>query len=204
MEISLLRYFLNKEVCELFRPQNRIRPIRFFSSLFNRMENEALSLTTVAVVNSTTKKNKIFVLLADDDSDDRELFEEAITEINTSIQVLTVEDGLQLMKVLNEKNSPLPDILFLDLNMPGKSGKECLKEIKNDARLKEVPVIIYSTSAHNKDINETHAFGANLYIRKPNTFPGLINVIKKVFSLDLEKYKSNQSMQNFVVSTDTD
>ena len=150
-----------------------------------------------------TAQGKVLVMLADDDKDDREFFEEVVTEINSTILVQGVKDGLELMEVLNKKNTLLPAILFLDLNMPGKNGKECLKEIKNNSRLKDMPVVIYSTSALGKDIRDTHSLGANLYISKPNNFNAAISMIKKVFSLDMEKHKPNPSMHNYILSLDT-
>ena len=105
-----------------------------------------------------------------------------------------------LLAVLNMVNEPLPDIIFPDLYMPGKSGKDCLREIKNYSRLKNVPVIIYSTSVNLRDINDTHSIGANLNIRKPDTFTGLIAVIKKVFCLNLENYKPGPSRNNYLLS----
>ncbi|MES2777625.1 MAG: response regulator [Bacteroidota bacterium] len=185
-------------------PDIQLAPYRFFASLLDRIKDRSpLSVASAEVIKESTQTKNIRVLLADDDSDDRELFEEVITGISTQIQLQSVEDGLQLMTTLHAENERLPDIIFLDLNMPGKSGKDCLREIKNNDRLKDVPVIIYSTSFNLKDINDTHAIGANLYIRKPNTFTGLIDVIKKVLSLNLEEYNPRPSRNNYFLSTDT-
>ena len=95
------------------------------------------------------------VLLADDDEDDRLLFRDAFNEIKIKTNVNTVNDGVELMKILNQKNSLLPHILFLDLNMPRKTGMECLLEIKNTGNLKDIPIAIYSTSASEEDIEES-------------------------------------------------
>ncbi|MEJ7588012.1 MAG: response regulator [Ferruginibacter sp.] len=96
----------------------------------------------------------------------------------------------------------LPDIVFLDLNMPGKNGKECLKEIKENPRFKALPVIIYSTSAHTKDIMDTHSTGANLYIRKPSSMRGLISVIRRVFLLELETLRQNPPLNSYFITPD--
>jgi CheY-like chemotaxis protein len=141
----------------------------------------------------------IRVLLADDDDDDRELFEEIISVVNPAIQLQTAVDGLQLMNMLNRENIPLPDVIFLDLNMPGKNGKECLREIKKDKKLQDIPVIIYSTSSYPKDIAETHLSGAQLYISKPGTFSDLESVIKKVFALDFRTLDPHPPINNFVI-----
>ena len=173
----------------------------FFATISDRLKN-TITYSTPSPGASQQGSNAIMIIIADDDSDDRLLFTEAISEINTTIQIQSVDGGLPLMQLLTAANAALPDIIFLDLNMPGKNGKECLKEIKNNLRLKDVPVIIYSTSATTKDINDTHTAGANLYIRKPNTFTGLIEVIKKVFSLDLEQFTSTPAKNNFVLGMD--
>ena len=86
------------------------------------------------------------LLLADDDIDDCTFFEDALEELPISATLLTVNDGVQLMNYLSAKSDNLPDALFLDLNMPRKSGFECLSEIKLINKLKDLPVIIFSTS----------------------------------------------------------
>lgn len=175
----------------------------YFASIMEKIMN-TFEHSLVTNVNHGIKSTpgKILVMLADDDKDDREFFEEVVTEINSTIHVHGVKDGLELMEALNEKNKVLPDILFLDLNMPGKNGKECLKEIKNCSRLKDMPVVIYSTSSLGKDIRDTHSLGANLYISKPNNFNSAITMIKKVFSLDMENHKPNPHMRNYILSVD--
>src|SRR4051812_4354327 len=103
------------------------------------------------------------VMLADDDPDDRLLFKDAIGEISKDIAIHTLAGGVELMAHLNDPQNPLPDLIFLDLNMPRKNGFESLEEIRQNARLKSLCVIIYSTSSQFKDILETLNKGANLY-----------------------------------------
>jgi CheY-like chemotaxis protein len=179
------------------------RMVNFFASVIHKLSNN-LATGEVNSENTAEKtgSGQVLIILADDDKDDREFFEEVVTEINSAIHVKGVKDGLELMEVLNEKDNLLPDILFLDLNMPGKNGKECLTEIKNNSRLKDMPIVIYSTSALGKDIRDTHALGANLYISKPNNFNTAISMIKKVFSLDMENHKPNPDMDNYIISAD--
>ena len=113
------------------------------------------------------KENKILnLLLADDDQDDRFFFQKALDTLEFSSYLKTVRDGEQLMKYLNEYSESLPDVLFLDLNMPKKNGSECLKEIKENDKLKALPVVIYSTS-HNETIADVlYSQGAHYYIKK--------------------------------------
>lgn len=121
----------------------------------------------------------LHILLVDDDEGDRILFKEAFAELKIKTIVRTLNDGIQLMKWLCVKYIRLPDFLFLDLNMPRKNGIECLKEIRNNERLKEIFIAIYSTSNNEKDLEESFTSGANIYIRKPNNFNTLKEVLEK-------------------------
>lgn len=122
------------------------------------------------------EENSLHILLADDDEADRLLFTEAFSEIKIKTIVNTVNNGLQLMEWLNTESTCLPQLVFLDLNMPGKNGLQCLKEIRSDERLKDIFVAIYSTSENRKDMEETFLNGANIYITKPADF----NMLKRV------------------------
>jgi CheY-like chemotaxis protein len=131
-----------------------------------------------------TETAALKILLADDDVDDRDLFKEAVSMINPEINVTAVEDGEQLMDELLQQKT-LPDVIFLDLNMPRKNGKECLQEIKQHHHLQHVPVLIYTTSVNKKDVDETYAFGAKYFIRKPNSFGELKSILHNVLRMDL-------------------
>lgn len=139
------------------------------------------------------------VLLADDDVDDRELFAEAIEESGAKVKLDFAEDGDQLLQKL-ENISQLPHLIFLDLNMPNKNGKECLAEIRRNEKLKDIPVIIYSTSSSDFDINETFEKGANLYISKPYSFKELVKIARQVLTIDWEYRKPGHSRAKFVFS----
>src|SRR5690606_1498089 len=109
---------------------------------------------------------KCNLLLADDDEDDRAFFKEALDELFISVKLTTVNDGVELMGFLSESGN-LPDILSLDLNMPRKSGFECLKEIKKMERLKHLTVIVFSTSLDMEIVDLMYEIGASYYIQKP-------------------------------------
>ena len=128
------------------------------------------------------------ILLADDDPDDRMFFSDAISAVGQKANLTMVKDGSKLMDHLAAPGIALPDILFLDLNMPFKNGFQCLSEIRCDSRLKDIFVIIYSTTSNPKEVDETFAKGANLFIHKPNTFTELKRMLAKVFELDLTQY----------------
>ncbi len=142
----------------------------------------------------------LHILLADDDEDDRLFFKEAFDEIKIKTRVETVNDGVELMKYLNAKDVVLPHILFLDLNMPLKSGLECLKEIRESKALKDLSVAIYSTSGSEEDIEKTFVKGANVYIKKPNDFTTLKRVLSEVISINWQYHTSGLNKENFLLS----
>jgi CheY-like chemotaxis protein len=139
------------------------------------------------------------ILLADDDKDDNILFQEILDELDLATQLETANDGEHLMQLLNEKEL-LPDILFLDLNMPRKNGFECLSEIKRAEKLKRLPVIIFSTSFETEAINLLHKNGAHYYIRKPNDFTQFKKIIYQALTLTLQKDILQPSREKFVLT----
>jgi CheY-like chemotaxis protein len=140
------------------------------------------------------------IMLADDDPDDRLLFKDAISEISKDIAIHTLSGGVELMAHLNDHQNPLPDLIFLDLNMPRKNGFECLEEIRLNPRLKTLCVIIYSTSSQFKDILETLNKGANLYFTKPYNFQELVARLQKIFTLNWDEFTPPGSIEKFVLS----
>ncbi len=120
------------------------------------------------------------ILLADDDEGDRLLFVKALKDLKINANVNTLSDGVELMEYLMKEDTVPPFLLFLDLNMPCKNGLECLKEIRAIERLHVMPVAIYSTSSTEADIEKTFLSGANVYIKKPNDFASLKEVLHKV------------------------
>jgi CheY-like chemotaxis protein len=134
----------------------------------------------------------IHILLADDDESDRLLFIEAFEELEINTFVSTVNNGVQLMEVLNMENIKLPQLLFLDLNMPRKNGLECLKEIRNNKNL-------YSTSDSEKDVEETFLKGANIYITKPNSFKMLKQVLEKAVFTTIKYQEKIMDRENFLL-----
>jgi CheY-like chemotaxis protein len=139
------------------------------------------------------------ILLADDDKDDGLLFQQILEEIPLSTQLATVNNGEQLMQLLNEKEQ-LPDILFLDLNMPRKNGFECLSEIKRTKKLQQLPVIIFSTSYEPAMVDLLYKNGAEYYIRKPNDFTRFKKIISEVLALTAPKDISQRTREKFVLS----
>ena len=110
-----------------------------------------------------------------------------------------MNDGIQLMDYLGKKNAPLPHLLFLDLNMPRKSGMECLTEIKKNEKLKDLPVVIFSTSSNDAIMRTLFQSGAHIYIRKPGDFKQLKEVIYSAIPIAAEKVFST-SRVNYVLN----
>jgi len=105
-----------------------------------------------------------------------------------------------LVSTLKDPAEPKPDIVFIDINMPVKGGKQALEEIKSDEKLKEIPAVMLSTSNHPNEIEETFNKGANLFVQKPSSFSGFILILKKVFILHWTKALVNPVKNIFFVS----
>ncbi|MFA9187740.1 response regulator [Flavobacterium sp. FBOR7N2.3] len=145
------------------------------------------------------QKDFILITLADDDEDDRLFFTEAFDELKINTVVNTVNDGVALMNFLNAPESILPNIIFLDLNMPLKSGIECLKEIKENPKFSDIVIAIYSTSSSEEDIENTFVLGANIYIKKPNNFGKLKDVLSEVVTINWQYITSGLNKDNFLL-----
>jgi CheY-like chemotaxis protein len=128
----------------------------------------------------------MYILLADDDDDDLLLIRNALSETGIDHHLQTVNNGEDLLHYLrrdapyNYMNAPYPDIIMLDLNMPRKDGREALKELKSDPKLKRIPVVVFSTSKSNEDILNCYDFGANSFITKPDVYSDLVKVLSNV------------------------
>ncbi|GAB1542669.1 response regulator [Scytonema sp. NUACC21] len=127
------------------------------------------------------------ILMAEDDEDDRMLVREALTESRLTHELYTVTDGEELMDYLHQRGkyadkniAPRPCLILLDLNMPKKDGREALKEIKADSNLRQIPIVVLTTSKAEEDIHSTYDLGANSFIIKPATFASLVEVMKAI------------------------
>src|SRR4051794_29592730 len=142
--------------------------------------------------------SQIHLMLADDDTDDCIFFKDALADLKISAILTTAKDGVELMKVLTTQH--LPEVLFLDLNMPRKNGLECLSEIKQNPILKDLPVIIFSTSFDKDVVDLLHERGAHYYIRKPAEFSKLKQLIHTSLSLVANANKSQPGRDRFVLN----
>ena len=140
------------------------------------------------------------ILLADDDTDDCIFFKEALEELPLSTHFTAVHDGEQLMQLLTKETNELPHVLFLDLNMPRKNGFECLSEIKLNKKLKQLPVIMFSTSFELEVVNLLYKNGAQYFIRKPSEFSQFKKIIQKTLTLIGQENISQPTRENFVLT----
>lgn len=141
----------------------------------------------------------IYILLSDDDEADRLLFAEAFSELKINTIIRTLNDGIQLMELLNTTNDKLPHLVFLDLNMPIKNGLQCLKEIRSNQKFDDIFIAIYSTSSNEKDIEDTFRNGANIYITKPSEFNFLKQVLEKAVMTTYRYRDNSMKKENFIL-----
>lgn len=119
-------------------------------------------------------------MIVDDDDDDIELFCEALREIDQKIQCISAANGEEALNKLSKEDALLPDYIFLDLNMPRLNGKQCLRRLKNSLKLRDIPVIIYTTSKLKEDVEETKQLGASSFLTKPNRAKDLRTAITSI------------------------
>ncbi len=139
------------------------------------------------------------LLLADDDLDDCAFFKEVLEELRIPTNLTIINDGVELISYLAKNSNNLPDVLFLDLNMPLKNGFECLSELRMDEKLKHLPVIIFSTSFDIAVVNSLYEKGANYYVRKPAEFIKLKKVVQAVLDLISKKSHILSSKEDFIL-----
>jgi CheY-like chemotaxis protein len=145
------------------------------------------------------QEDYILITLADDDEDDRLFFTDAFDEMKIKTVVNTVNNGRELIEFLDHPESVLPNIIFLDLNMPILNGIECLKEIKLNDRFKDIAVAIYSTSSSEADVENTFILGANIYIKKPSSFNDLKKILSDVVTINWQYHINGLNKDNFLL-----
>lgn len=141
----------------------------------------------------------ILITLADDDEDDRLFFIEAFDELKINTVVNTFKNGRELLNFLELPETVLPNILFLDLNMPILDGIDCLKEIKKHDKYKDIVIAIYSTSSSEGDIENTFVLGANIYIKKPSDFNDLKKILLNAVTINWQYHTNGLNKDNFLL-----
>lgn len=145
------------------------------------------------------QKDYILITLADDDEDDRLFFTDAFDELKINTIVNTFKNGKELLDFLEHPESVLPNIIFLDLNMPILNGIDCLKEIKKNAKFNNIAIAIYSTSSSDQDVENTFVLGANIYIKKPSDFNTLKKILSDVVTINWQYHTSGLNKDNFLL-----
>lgn len=149
-------------------------------------------------------QNEPYILMADDDEDDSLFMIAAFKAVGLIGAIRRVNNGVEIIMCLKElihNNAMLPALIILDLNMPQKDGKDVLKIIKSDKRLKEIPIIIYSTSSMRQDILESYKLGCNGYIVKPNSYAEIEKIAEKIkaFFIDTTREPGEKSSALFTL-----
>lgn len=123
----------------------------------------------------------LICLLIDDDPDDREIFALALEEVDKSCRLVTAKSGGEAIELLKNDPTFVPNFIFLDLNMPLMDGKECLSELKKIDHINRTPIIIFSTSSYDKDVEDTKRLGASYFLTKPSSIKALTNFLIEIF-----------------------
>ncbi|WP_121354708.1 response regulator [Flavisolibacter nicotianae] len=132
-------------------------------------------------------KRKHQILIVDDDADDREIIRDAFMSSVDEQEYVFIENGDKLLEYLeNATNGDTPSLIMLDLNMPGKDGRETLKELKMNGRFQHIPTIVFTTSSSQRDKQMVYELGANCFITKPDTFNKLIEMTNSITKLWLQ------------------
>lgn len=130
-------------------------------------------------------KTKHNILIVDDDADDREIIRDAFMANWQEPEYLFMDNGDKLLEYLNEhgENGQLPSLILLDLNMPGKDGREALKEIKSSMQYHRIPIVVFTTSSSGRDKQMVYDLGANCFVTKPDTFHKLVELTDSIAKL---------------------
>lgn len=139
------------------------------------------------------------ILLVDDDEDDRIIFQEALKDLQLDILLSIAQNGEEAITLLRERFNKLPNIVFLDLNMPLLSGRECLKLIRSDEKLKALKVIVYSTSRARNTIEALYHEGADFYLCKPADYGTLKKTLATAIDLATKKGSERPDKSEFII-----
>lgn len=149
-------------------------------------------------MNSNSTQVLMHVLFVDDDTDESYLFNEALEHAGLNIQLSKAKNGNELLTYLHTK--PLPDLVFMDLNMPYKDGLEALAEVRKDSRFNRLPLVIYSSTKNDFQVETSYTHGANLYVVKPNNFDTMVQIVKKVCTMDWKNFCSPRRDEFVIIS----
>ena len=135
----------------------------------------------MTTINNTSQHSIRTVFIADDDSDDLLLFKDALESVDSSIKLEDVKNGVDLLNLLSNIK---PDLLFLDLDMPGKNGLECLIEIRKNDQYQFLPIVVFSSTTRPSNIETAYELGADLFFIKPANYNDLTSSITAILALN--------------------
>ena len=148
-------------------------------------------LSGVEMTRAAKKRRPVDVLLVEDNPADVRLTEEALKEGGIPVNLSVASDGVEAVDFLYRRGkysgAPRPDLILLDLNMPRKSGREVLAEVKNDPDLKRIPILVMTTSTAEQDIAKAYSLNANCYITKPLELAAFLDVVQSIEEFWLTK-----------------
>ena len=140
---------------------------------------------------------RLHIFIADDDPEDIEFFEMALKEISGNIKISKAKNGRELLEFVQ---IVIPDLIFLDINMPCMNGLDCLAELRGRRHLEHVPIIMYSTATNETHINQSYTLGANRYIKKPIHFTTIREQLSQVLALNLRDLLPQPSREKYLVN----
>lgn len=150
------------------------------------------------MINFNSDLERTYVLLAEDDDDDYLIFSLAVDEITSvRVELKRAENGDILMRLLDEKH---PDLLFLDLLMPCKDGRQCIREIRSNRKFDSLPIIVYSSMSDIESIEFCYREGSNLFAKKPSSLSDLKSILERIFSMDWKRMLYYPPMSQFVIN----
>ena len=148
-----------------------------------------------------TDPKKHVVALADDDPDDREIFADVCTDVDKNLKAMLFKNGKELLDHLNSPKAIIPNILFLDINMPVIDGFECLKLIRSKTEFNKLCIIIYSTSVNSADVNKARNLGADGFLQKPSSYGKLRTVFIQILDTNWRDDPCSQlNEENFLIN----
>ena len=142
-------------------------------------------------------EEELHVLMAEGDKDDFDILADAIEKVPVKVILTRAENGDVLMKLIHDK---IPDLLFLDIILPYRDGRDCIREIRSDKKFDNLPIIVYTSIKDLDTIEFCYRWGTNLIVHKPQTYSEIADIIRKIFSVNWKKMQYYPSRNEFVLN----
>lgn len=142
-------------------------------------------------------EEELHVLMAEGDKDDFDILADAIEKVPVKVMLTRAENGDVLMKLIHDK---IPDLLFLDIILPCRDGRDCIREIRSDKKFDNLPIIVYTSIKDLDAIEFCYRWGTNLFVHKPQTYSEIADIVRKIFSVNWKKMQYYPSRNEFVLN----